>query len=76
MSVSARFFVSRFTKLATSVKPAGWAEPVPWCEVEMFPANRGEGNKAWASATPAGSIKMTIGNPAAAAFFEDRKSVV
>ena len=71
MAVSARFFVSRVAKLATSVQPAGWAAPVPWCEVELYPATRGEENKAWASATPSGSIKMTIGNPAAAKFFED-----
>ena len=71
MAVSARFFVSRLTKLAASVQPAGYATPVPWCEVELYPAVRGPENKAWASATPSGVIKMTIGNPAAAKFFED-----
>ncbi len=30
----------------------------------------GEENKAWAHATPAGSIIMVIGNPVAAALFE------
>lgn len=63
MSVNARFYVSQITR--RSYNP-------DHVEVELQAAGRGEENKSWAAATPAGSIKMTINNPPAAAFFGER----
>lgn len=57
--VEARFYIQRVvqTHLGTS---SGWAEPKPAGEVFMHPVTRGEHNKEWASATPAGEFKMTV----------------
>lgn len=70
MSVTARFYVQSVNKLASGHRPAGYAAPAPVITVTLHPATRGEENKAWASATPSGEIRMTIGNPEAAAWFE------
>lgn len=40
-------------------------------EVELSAVTRGQDNKAWASATPSGSIKLTIRNELALEFFKD-----
>lgn len=71
MSVQARFYVREVTKYAYS---SGYAAPAPVVMVKLNPVSgsKGEINKSWASATPSGEITMTIGNPAAAAWFEDR----
>jgi hypothetical protein len=64
MAVQARFYVRTITKHAHLGKGAG--------VVEMGPVSRGPENKQWASATPSGSVTMTIGNPAALEWFADR----
>lgn len=71
MAVQARFYVQRVTRYAGQWQE-GWAAPAPQVEVGMYPVSgsRGEQNKAWASATPAGEIKLTVGNPDAANWFE------
>ncbi len=70
MAVNARFYVRQITKHAGQ----GWAAPAPIVTVELSPVsgNKAEQNKQWASATPSGEVKMTIGNPAAAEWFESR----
>lgn len=73
MSVSARFYVREVTRHANYVgRDDGWANPAPLVTVALYPVSgaKGEQNKEWASATPNGEIKMTIGNPAAAAWFD------
>lgn len=69
--VVARFYVRQVVKHAG---PNGYAAPAPVIEVVLNPVSgsKGEGNKSWASATPSGEVKMTIGNPDAAAWFEER----
>lgn len=62
-AVVARFYVSglernAYQKDATIVK--------------MQPVCRGDHNKTWAAATPAGQIQMTILNASAAAVFAER----
>lgn len=74
--VTARFYVREVTRFAMSVSQslsAGWAAPAPQVKVSLSPVNgsKGEENKAWASATPSGNIELTIGNPEAAAWFND-----
>jgi len=68
--VTARFYVNLVTRRASGIRREGYAEPSPMVEVELMPATRGEENKSWASATPSGHFKMTVGNPEAAAWFE------
>jgi hypothetical protein len=63
MSVKARFYVSEITRRAFNPDHI---------QVTLQAAGRGEENKDWAAATPAGQISMTINNPAAASFFGDR----
>lgn len=53
MAVSAKFFVSK----------------IDGQNVAMYPVCRGVENRAWASATPGGSLLMTISNPDALAQF-------
>lgn len=60
MSVVAKFRVSSRTEYA------GWGdEPGKTQESVKLMAAAGPENKAWAAATPAGMIEMTITNPAA-----------
>jgi len=60
MSVVAKFRVSSRTEYA------GYAsEPGKTMESVKLMAAAGEENKSWAAATPAGTIDMTITNPAA-----------
>lgn len=70
--VTARFYIREVTRLAGQTMD-GWAKPAPRIVVKMSPVSgaRGEGNKAWASATPSGEFSMTIGNEQAAQFFDD-----
>lgn len=57
MAVTAKFKVSRLT-------PMGWGS-----EVELTPDYAQGRNAEWASATPAGMIRLTITNEAAVAQF-------
>lgn len=61
--VSARFYVSRVEK--TAWNPDG-------AQVELQAVSRGDQNKVWSSATPAGKLEMTITvkGSEAAKFFE------
>lgn len=72
MSVVARFYVRMIEKNAAQ-RMDGWAQPAPIITVHLNPVSgsRGEQNKAWAAATPTGNVTMTIGNPDAAAWFEE-----
>jgi hypothetical protein len=59
-AVEARFYVAGYRR--RSYDPDA-------TEVELVAVSRGEHNKNWARATPAGNIKMTIKNEGAAAWF-------
>ncbi len=63
-AVAARFYVAEVTSHAYGPKGSG--------VVKLNAVSRGDQNKDWASATPAGQITMTINNPPAFAFFRDR----
>lgn len=63
MTVQARFYVAEITRYAYNPDQA---------QVTLRAVSRGEENKTWAAATPAGEMKMTIGNPAAVKWFEER----
>lgn len=69
-AIVAQFFVRAFEKYANGV---GYAAPAPRIQVRMsvVSGNRAPENQKWASATPQGEITMTIGNPEAAAWFEE-----
>lgn len=62
MTVTARFYVDQIIHRAYNPSHA---------TVMLQAAGRGEQNKAWAQATPSGTIEMSVNNPAAAAFFRD-----
>lgn len=71
MSVSARFYVQRVTRFAhPTLTGQAVSEHV---EVVLYPVSgaKGDHNKGWASATPAGEIKLTVGNFAAATWFAE-----
>lgn len=59
-AVEARFFVSGYERRAYDPDAT---------EVTLVAVSRGEHNKSWARATPAGQIKMTIKNESAASWF-------
>jgi hypothetical protein len=61
--VEARFYVSGYERAAWD--PAATT-------VKLQAVSRGEHNRDWASATPNGSVQMTIRNEGAAGFFVDR----
>lgn len=61
--VQARFYVAEITQSAYG--PPGAAS------VKLQAVSRGDQNKDWASATPSGTITMTINNPPAAKYFAD-----
>jgi len=65
MSVKARFNVNSITHTKHG---NGWANPAPVGSVKLG-AVGGKENEDWASATPAGAIEMTIGNPKALEWF-------
>lgn len=76
--VAARFYVRAIEKFAyqggTPANPApGWAKPAPVAKVTLtvVSGNRAPENQKWASSTPQGEIVMTVGNPEAAAWFEE-----
>jgi hypothetical protein len=69
MKSTARFYVQEVSRFAYG---SGWAKPAPLVKVKLIVATRGEENKEWASATPQGEITMTIGNPEAAAWWDER----
>jgi hypothetical protein len=62
-AVAGRFYVAKTTAFAYNPDHIA---------VELNAVCRGEHNREWASATPSGSIQMTITNPSAAAWFRDR----
>jgi hypothetical protein len=67
MAVSARFYVDQITRRAYNPEHA---------EVLLKPAyNNGDGNQAWAEATPSGEIKLQIQNPSAVEWFAARLGV-
>ena len=68
MAVVARFYVAQITKVAGG----GYAPPAPRGTVTLRAVARGEENKAWASATPSGTVEMTIINSPAFVWFEER----
>lgn len=61
MTVTARFYVDEITTRAYNPSHVN---------VTLRAAGRGEQNKAWAEATPTGTITLTVNNPDAAAFFQ------
>ena len=61
MAVQAKFYVAETTKFSNE-----------WGKVVLRPVTRGEANKDWAAATPSGTIEMSITNPPALKWFEDR----
>jgi hypothetical protein len=63
MAVQARFYVAQITRNAFN--PAQKS-------VVLHAVGRGEENKTWASATPVGKIEMSINNPKAADWFDER----
>lgn len=71
--VVARFYVRQVTRHSGPAM-VGYATPAPNVEVVLNPVSgsKGDANKDWASATPSGEIKMFIGNPDAATWFNDR----
>lgn len=62
MSVAARFYISEITTFAYDPSQA---------RIKLMAACRGEENKAWATATPSGSIEMHVNNPDAVAWFRE-----
>lgn len=62
MGVVAKFYTSEITKRAYNPDHR---------EITLAAVTRGEENREWAAATPNGSIKLTINNEKAAAFFDD-----
>lgn len=68
--VTARFYVREVTRYAFN--NGGYANPAPQVSVVLSPVSgaKGEENKKWASATPSGEVKLTIGNPEAAEWFD------
>lgn len=77
MSITARFWVQKvslYPGFARNTPEAGYASPPPRGEVLLgvVSGNRAPENAAWASATPAGTISLTVGNPDAVAWFTDR----
>lgn len=62
-AVEARFFVSGYQRRAYDKDAT---------EVTLVAVSRGEHNKNWARATPAGQITMTIKNESAASWFVGR----
>lgn len=59
-AVEARFFVSGYQRRAYDPDAT---------EVTLTAVSRGDQNKSWARATPAGQITMTIKNESAASWF-------
>lgn len=61
--INARFFVTEVTKYGTTDNVT----------VKLRAAVRGsEDNKDWAKYTPSGELTMSVNNPTAAAWFEER----
>jgi hypothetical protein len=63
MAVVARFYVSQVTRYAYNPAQA---------QVTLNAVSRGPENKAWAAATPSGTITLNINNGAAGEWFADR----
>jgi hypothetical protein len=59
--VHARFYVAEATLTAYGPKGSG--------KIKLQAVSRGDQNKQWAEATPAGTVEMSINNPAAFAWF-------
>ena len=65
MAVVARFYCA-------SITTTKWNPTSEQTEVTLQASTRGTENKAWAAATPAGQIKMTVNNETAGQWFRDR----
>lgn len=63
MSIAARFYVSEVTRFAYNPDAT---------KVSLQAVARGPENKAWATATPSGAVQLTIQNPVASRWFEER----
>lgn len=63
MAVAARFYVSQIARFAYNASQV---------TVTLNAAARGPENKAWATATPSGTITMNVMNEAAGKWFADR----
>ena len=63
MAVKARFYVSELKRQAYNPNAT---------TVTLNAVSRGEHNKVWASATPVGTLSMTVNNESAAGFFSER----
>lgn len=61
MAVAAKFYVASITRHSYNKGAA---------QVVLQVVSRGEENKEWASATPAGKVELSIGNPDAVAQFQ------
>ena len=61
--INARFHVAEVTRFAYNPDNR---------VIKLRPSTKGEQNKAWAAATPSGEITMTVNNPVASQWFEDR----
>lgn len=60
--IAARFYIAKVTREAYS------ASTTPYGSVELRASTRGDKNKAWASATPSGSMTMQIHSEAMTTF--------
>lgn len=61
--ITARFHVAEVTRFAYNPNNR---------VIKLRVSTKGEQNKAWAASTPTGEINMTVGNPIASQWFEDR----
>lgn len=64
--IRAKFYVRTITKHAYFTKQYAdsYAKPIPAGDVFLAPVSGRDGNEEWASATPAGEIKLTTHGPA------------
>jgi hypothetical protein len=62
-AVEARFYVSGYERFSYDASAT---------QVKLQAVTRGEHNRSWASATPSGTLTMTIRNESAASWFTER----
>lgn len=62
-TITARFYVASVLRQSYNPEHA---------QIVLTPAYADGANKAWAEATPSGKIELTVNNPSAAQWFEDR----
>lgn len=69
--IHAKFYVAEVRKFANGTTRPGYADPAPIGEVTLRAVTRGNEDKSnaqWASATPAGEMKMTVRGEALPSF--------